>query len=309
MPEAATRIDQLDAALPADDSAVAEGAAHLRLLKATLKNTFPAIAGIVSATHTQLNQLGSLLTRVGSLENNRARRDVDETFAANVTVNGNMTAWGHVQEKGHPLLPKGIIAFWYGSRESCPAGWAICDGTNGMPNISDKYIIGASTTLAPYALVGAHTRTLTTSAEPNHDHGGSLPAGSHTHTATTDAAGAHAHGGSTQPHTLTIEQMPEHDHHVQTEGGAGNAPNGEYDADRVQSWGFDGFGPPRATSPRGGGASHQHGITPDGSHQHGLTTQEAGEHTHGLLLDGGHSHTVTLDNRPGSIALWVIVKL
>ncbi len=40
-------------------------------------------------------------------------------------------------------IPKGIIMWYYGT--TAPTGWAICDGTNGTPNLIDKYIIGTKT--------------------------------------------------------------------------------------------------------------------------------------------------------------------
>lgn len=39
-------------------------------------------------------------------------------------------------------LPKGSIIIW--TAKDIPNGWAICDGTNGTPDMRDKFIIGAS---------------------------------------------------------------------------------------------------------------------------------------------------------------------
>lgn len=39
-------------------------------------------------------------------------------------------------------LPKGSIIIW--TSKDIPNGWAICDGTNGTPDMRDKFIIGAS---------------------------------------------------------------------------------------------------------------------------------------------------------------------
>lgn len=40
------------------------------------------------------------------------------------------------------LLPKGLIMAWNGS--TAPSGWAICDGTNGTPDLSKLFILCAS---------------------------------------------------------------------------------------------------------------------------------------------------------------------
>jgi microcystin-dependent protein len=39
------------------------------------------------------------------------------------------------------LLPTGVIVAWTG--KTPPAGWALCDGTNGTPNLKDRFIFGA----------------------------------------------------------------------------------------------------------------------------------------------------------------------
>jgi microcystin-dependent protein len=53
--ETATYIDDLDSANPASGDGLSQADDHLRLLKSTIKNTFPNIAGAVNATHTEIN--------------------------------------------------------------------------------------------------------------------------------------------------------------------------------------------------------------------------------------------------------------
>jgi hypothetical protein len=54
--ESATYINGLNASNPDGSTAnISEGDDHLRLLKSTIKATFPNVAGVVSATHTQLS--------------------------------------------------------------------------------------------------------------------------------------------------------------------------------------------------------------------------------------------------------------
>lgn len=43
----------------------------------------------------------------------------------------------------------GFITLWYGSLVSIPSGWALCDGTQGTPNLTDQFIIGAGDTYEP----------------------------------------------------------------------------------------------------------------------------------------------------------------
>jgi len=38
---------------------------------------------------------------------------------------------------------KGIAVLWGGAIADIPAGWSLCDGTNGTPDYRNKIIIGA----------------------------------------------------------------------------------------------------------------------------------------------------------------------
>lgn len=58
--ETGTYIDSLVATNPTATDALAQADDHLRLIKATLKATFPSITGAVTLTHTQINDLQSL---------------------------------------------------------------------------------------------------------------------------------------------------------------------------------------------------------------------------------------------------------
>jgi len=40
-------------------------------------------------------------------------------------------------------IPSGAIIMWSGNQENIPDGWALCDGTNGAPDLRDRFIIGA----------------------------------------------------------------------------------------------------------------------------------------------------------------------
>lgn len=57
-------------------------------------------------------------------------------------------------------VPAGTIIAWSGKQGSIPAGWAICDGTNGTPDLRARFIMGASNITSVGALGGANQRTL-----------------------------------------------------------------------------------------------------------------------------------------------------
>jgi len=70
-------------------------------------------------------------------------------------------------------LPRGAIIMWSGSVISIPAGWALCDGTNGTPNLSGKFVKGIpSSSFNPGTTGGTSSITLTETNLPPHTHTG-----------------------------------------------------------------------------------------------------------------------------------------
>ncbi len=42
-----------------------------------------------------------------------------------------------------------IICIWAGAIVDIPAGWALCNGNNGTPDLRDKFLMGAGDALNP----------------------------------------------------------------------------------------------------------------------------------------------------------------
>jgi microcystin-dependent protein len=59
---------------------------------------------------------------------------------------------------------------WSGSVASIPAGWALCNGQNGTPNLQDRFIVGAGSSYNPSDVGGVASVTLTTAQMPAHNH-------------------------------------------------------------------------------------------------------------------------------------------
>ena len=51
-------------------------------------------------------------------------------------------------------FPSGGIVMWSGSVASIPSGWLLCDGTNGTPDLRNRFIVGAGSTYAVGATGG-----------------------------------------------------------------------------------------------------------------------------------------------------------
>ena len=79
-------------------------------------------------------------------------------------------------------IPSGLIAMWSGSIGSIPSGWYLCDGSNGTPNLTDRFIIGAGSTYAVNGTGGVSSVTLTTSNMPAHTHTATVTDPGHSHT-------------------------------------------------------------------------------------------------------------------------------
>lgn len=76
-------------------------------------------------------------------------------------------------------VPVGTIVAWSGAVADIPAGWRLCNGLNGTPNLRNRFILGAGDTYAVGATGGS------TSVTPT---GSTGSAGAHTHGVTGTAA-------------------------------------------------------------------------------------------------------------------------
>lgn len=41
------------------------------------------------------------------------------------------------------VIPKGTIVLWSGAIATIPNGWVLCDGTNGTPDLRNRFVVGA----------------------------------------------------------------------------------------------------------------------------------------------------------------------
>jgi len=68
------------------------------------------------------------------------------------------------------MVPKGAIIIWSGAIDKIPNGWVLCDGTNGTPNLTDRFILGAGNSYSVGAVGGEAEHTLTVNEMPSHSH-------------------------------------------------------------------------------------------------------------------------------------------
>jgi microcystin-dependent protein len=82
---------------------------------------------------------------------------------------------------GNGTIPVGGIIMWSGSIASIPTGWALCDGSNGTPNLRDRFVVGAgnvysvaATGGSADAIVVSHSHTMQTGGSHDHTFGFSV---------------------------------------------------------------------------------------------------------------------------------------
>jgi len=70
--------------------------------------------------------------------NNVIRVDSDLTYnpGTNVLTSGSFVGGG--------TIPVGGIIMWSGTIANIPTGWALCNGSNGTPDLRNRFIVGAS---------------------------------------------------------------------------------------------------------------------------------------------------------------------
>lgn len=65
-------------------------------------------------------------------------------------------------------IPAGLICMWSGT--TVPTGWLLCDGTNGTPDLRNRFIVGAGSSYKIGNTGGSDTVALTEDELPSHTH-------------------------------------------------------------------------------------------------------------------------------------------
>jgi microcystin-dependent protein len=219
----------------------------------------------------------------------------EDVFAALISSIGLSAANPVASEKYmKDYFPKGGIIMWSGAVNTIPSGWALCDGTNGTPDMTNRFVMGTAT---PGSAGGSNSLSLTVNNMPSHAH----TAPSHTH-----ASAAHNHSAATSVGTV------------------GNHIHGLSDTSDTCLFGRQGYPETAYYIAQGSYASlsipsriHPHNdpqLTGAGSHTHSVTvsvnsatpanTGAAGNTT--TTQTGGG---VAFDNRPAYYGLAYIMKL
>jgi hypothetical protein len=133
-----------------------------------------ATASVATATHTHTLTMASQTAAI-----------TGQTDTAQASSN-EPPHWvlAYVQNISGALhFPDRVIAFWTGTLASIPAGWVLCDGTQGTPDLRSLFVKGANTLGGIGTGAGALTHTHTATG---HTHA----VAAHVHTVTAGAGAA-----------------------------------------------------------------------------------------------------------------------
>lgn len=185
----------------------------------------------------------------------------------------------HPSDEVAGAVPIGVIVMWSGA--SVPAGWALCNGGSGTPDLRDRFIVAAGATygagssggLAEIDIQHSHTDGTLATDSDSHSHGvtGSTASDGHSHGngSLAGASDSHSHGngslGTGSPSTTqSIESLGTPDLTVALDN--------------------------HTHTVTGSTASDSHGHTVSGS-----TASDSHSHNDGTLAtdSDGHSHDVT----------------
>lgn len=146
------------------------------------------------------------------------------------------------------VFKRGEIRVHNGTVEDIPRGWALCDGTNGTPDLCDHAIVGAGKAYAPMQKFGLDSRT---PAKP------SVSLSSITATVTKPSVTISKPTVTVNNHTLSTTQVPAHGHsktYYTTNGTDNSGEQALSIAADYSTW-------TTTTDSVGGSGAHSHGTT------------------------------------------------
>lgn len=222
--ETGTYIDSLNSSNPGATDSVAQGDDHIRLIKSTVKATFPNLTGAVTSTHTEINLLDGVTATTAELNyiDVATLGTVEASKAITVDANKDVTGIRNLTITG------------------------TLSGATGLVTMSDVYPVGsiyinATNANNPSSLLGFGTWVAFGA--------GRVPVGIDATQSEFDTA---EETGGSKTHTLLISEIPSHTHN--NPAGISPAPN----ANDVDITGGNGrtIADNVATASTGGGGAH-----------------------------------------------------
>jgi microcystin-dependent protein len=253
-----------------------------------------------------------------ALDRGLLRKPAGSTPAGKLLGTTSENTWEPVDPAAIGSVPRGVIVAYNG--DTSPTGWAICNGSNGTPDLRDRFIVGVSATKARGTRAGVESVKLTSaqSGSPAHTHTTDSKDAAHSHEVNTIKLdhghtgytyhpsgpahdGWHSHGGGGHSHPLWALQdvaLGSPNARRITGGSQGSAGG---------SWDGTGGGD---HSHDNGAHGHHIGINGYVGSLTGITTKPANAtHSHGVNANAAADASQAHDNMPPYYALVYIMKL
>jgi len=224
--ETGTYISDLNSSNPVAGDPVNEGDDHLRLIKSTVKATFPSITGAVTSTHTELNLLDGVtanttelnyvdITTLGTAEASKVvtvDASKDSTGIRNLTISGTLTIGSNTATTLQAVYPVGSI--YINAAVATNPGTLLGFGTWAAFG-AGRVIVGLNAADSDFDTAqetgGSKTHTLTTAELPSHTHTVSIPSSEN--------------GGSSNDHALFPDSTSSGETFTSGATGGGGAHN------------------------------------------------------------------------------------
>lgn len=170
-----TNVTDLSTSVSTNTTNISTNTTDITNLKTDVSTNTTNIATNKTNISTNATDIKNIDTRVTKLENKVADKSDYEDLKTKVDTNitniaTNTTDITNIKNEIKNLqdaMPVGSIIMFNGKAEEIPSGWAICDGTNGTPNLIDRFILGST-----YCggIGGKSQVTLSVSQLPPHRH-------------------------------------------------------------------------------------------------------------------------------------------
>ena len=149
----------------------------------------PTVGGSEDAWGTQLNANWTALDTLLGGTNSTEFAILDGATVTTTELNYLSGVTSNIQTQINTIaaagsVPQGGIIMWSGSVASIPSGWFLCNGSNGTPDLRDRFVVGAGSSYAVGATGGEASVTL---------NAGQIPGHTHTFSGSTNTTGAHTH--------------------------------------------------------------------------------------------------------------------
>jgi hypothetical protein len=207
-----------------------------------------------------------------------------QTFAGNIGIGTNdpgsykLNVFGSVKATSlevngveNAQVPIGMIAMWYGTVATKPAGWEFCDGgtytrTDGggsivAPDLRSKFVrcaqgdapaspnpgqaAGQNTVTLTETELPTHTHTASSSSQDTHTHDTTITGGQHAHPGSSSSQDTHTHDttitGGQHAHPGSSSSQDKHSHDVTIYGGQHAHPGSSSSQDKHSHESFTGY--------------------------------------------------------------------